>query len=503
MNESMQQDFWTHYTRFLKNTPITEQVNTKSYNLSELCRNNLEEAFTLFKTIEQDSISNLHQYIPQILQFQKDLQKTLTSNNRIFLVGCGASGRLSVLLKRLWDTYYPDANKQIVAVAAGGDISLIKSIEQFEDREELGIKQLLAEGYTKNDLVVGLSASGESPFILSTIDYASKTSCYKPYLVCNNQNSIIIERNTKIEPLINSINTLNLDVGAMALTGSTRLQATTAMQIACAIAILNKHPEQTIQDCQTLVQNINFTDFSAITESEAEALRQKEYILYTTNNAILGLVLLADTTERSPTFNLTPFENQNQLNNYFSPFYLSLSIANDINDCWQKLLGQTPTSLNWEEFIETTPEYLNGFDLSRNSKRSSAQYLPQVQHQEIWNINNNTLSVKFASAEFNISLPIDVFERTIIYKALLNSHSTILMGRLGYFYGNLMIALKPSNHKLIDRTIRYAIFILKTTHHLDVDYRTVANTLFNEISSLQPNESIVLKVVNSVMKEQK
>lgn len=503
MNSDQSQDFWNNYSRFLNSTPTTEQPNPLSQNLSTLCETNIAEAFKIFNQIEQESITALSQYLPQILQFQIDVQKTLQENKRIYLIGCGASGRLSVLLQHLWSLYYPNKSEQIISVAAGGDISLIKSIEQFEDKEEFGVKQLLAQGYTDNDLVIGLSASGESPFILSALAYANKTSRYKPYLICNNPNSSIIQRNIKLEPLINSIKTINLDVGPMALTGSTRLQATTAMQIACAVAILNKDPVVTIKNCYSLVQNIDFANFAAITTAEAEVLRKKEYVLYTTNNPILGLSILADTTERSPTFNLAPFENQNNLQHDYSPFYVSLDIANNVDDSWLKLLNHSPMCLNWPDFIETTPQYLNGFDLSKNSKRATAQYLAEVQHQQLWHITSSNLSIKFADKEFNLTLPTDIFERTIVYKALLNSHSTLLMGRLGYFYANLMIALKPSNHKLMDRTIRYAIFILKTKHHLDINYKIVANALFNEMERLKSNESIVMNVVNAVMKEHK
>ena len=513
-------NFWNQYDRFLKNIPITEIPHDLSYNLSKLCQSNLSQAFAVFKTIELDALKKLEAYHSQVQQLKLDIQKVLKNNHKIFLLGCGASGRLAMLLKRLWETDHPQQNN-LVCVAAAGDISLIKSVEQFEDKEDFGIKQLLFQGYTPNDLVIGLSASGESPFILAAVKYAAETSIYKPYLVCNNPVSIIMDRNPKLglfqtsfkssiatmgkpqresTEIKNSIKILALEIGPMALTGSTRLQATTAMQIALGSALLDKNFSLTLKNCQHTIENIDLEQLANITLAESDVLQKNEYVLYTTANLILGLSLLADTTERSPTFNITPFEDSNGKSSNFSPFYLNLTNTNNAKECWNRLFGSQPTCLNWPEFPETSDEYINGFDLSDSSPRKKAKYLPKKQHPQTWNINKNYLSVKFLDNNFETTLSNDLFEQTIIFKFLLNSHSTIMMGRLGYFQGNLMISLKPSNNKLIDRAIRYIIFILKSSYQIDIEYKAVADILFKELPNLQDNESIVLKVVTLIHK---
>lgn len=506
------QGFWQHYQKFLKNTLITEEANSRSSNLSSLCENNLTEAFKVFQEIELQSISALFGYTPEIDKLRKIVQLVLKNKQKIFLIGCGASGRLAMLIKRLYEE--ESQEKLIVCVAAGGDVSLIHSVEAFEDHAEFGIQQLIDQGYTKNDLVIGLSASGESNFILGALDYATKNSRHKPYLICNNPINIIVERNPNhIAEKKDYINILSLDVGAMALTGSTRLQATTAMQIVLYLALTKNLPfldntnnktssplKSALQEIYNLIVNISLSKFAGITKVEADILRNKDYILYTTNNKTLGLSILADITERSPTFNLTPFENQDNLKiKDYSPSYFCLENTNNPAEVWQILFASAPTCLNWPNFEETARSYLDGFDLSDASKRKYAKYLPHTQYISSWQIENNTLKVCLKDQTYDLDLPKNLWYQSLIFKLLLNSHSTIMMGQLGFFSGNLMLSLKPSNYKLLDRAIRYAIFILKSSYHLDFSYASVANSVFSELSDLKPNESIVLKVVKSLL----
>lgn len=500
LSPSQIKEFWLHQKKFLGNPLITETPHELSSNLSYLCKNNLSTAFNVFQQIELQSIAALRQYIPAIESFKKHILLALENNNKIFLVGCGASGRLAMLIKRIFEEENPQQNKLLVCVAAAGDISLIRSVEEFEDHTEFGVKQLIAQGYTNNDLVVGLSASGESNFILGAIDYAAKNSIHKPYIICNNPITAIITRNPKhIAAKKNYINVLSLDVGAMALTGSTRLQATSAMQIVLALAFKRNKTTiaSQIDEIYNLLAKIPLEDLSEITTIEATLLKNKNYILYTTNNRILGLSLLADTTERAPTFNLPPFENQNNLpSNNFSHFYLNIQNTHNAADVWQQLFANDPTCLNWSGFNETTSQYINGFDLSNSSKRYLGSYLPQKQYLSSWQINNKMLQIKLQDKSYTINLPGDLWHQSLIFKLLLNSYSTLMMGRLGFFVGNLMVSLKPSNYKLIDRAIRYIIFTLKFTHDVDVEYKIVADILFKELPKLQANESIVLKIVN-------
>ncbi|HLX52815.1 MAG TPA: SIS domain-containing protein [Aquella sp.] len=494
-------EFWQNHERFLKDNLTTEMPNPKTHNLSQLCHSDIDQAFTLFKQIELDSINALKKYLPDIKRLQQNITNVLANGGKIFLIGCGASGRLAILLKRLWEHYNPGLDKKIISVSSAGDISLIKSVEQFEDNAKFGIKQLIRQGFTTDDLLIGLSASGESPFILAAVEYAALHSQYKPYLVFNNLAKSLLERNPKHIITNSNVNTLELDVGPMALTGSTRLQATTAMQIALGITLCkpNANAKNELDKIIKLIKEFSLEKLSPITTLEAAYLASNEYILYQTNDVFLGLSILADTTERSPTFNLPVYENNLETNTKYSPFYLSLTNVNSGIKAWEFLLGTKPTCLSWKSFPVTATSYIDGFDLSVNSTRSQGKYLPGKQHTSTWMISNNTLSIKLENRQINFGIPEDILYATILYKLCLNSHSTLMMGRLGYFSGNTMLSVKPSNFKLIDRAIRYSKFILEHEHGMIVEYKKLVDIIFEEIDKLEPNQSIVNNVVQAAI----
>jgi N-acetylmuramic acid 6-phosphate etherase len=496
----MHNQFWAEYKRFLHANLITEAPNPLSYNLSELCKNDLVQAFAIFQTIELNAINAMLSYVPLIEKLRHAINKCLAEKNKIYLIGCGASGRLAMLIKRIYEFEHPDLPKQIVCVSSAGDTSLIKAVEKFEDNREFGIKQLLQQSFTNHDLVIGLSASGESPFILAALEYANQNSKYKPWLIFNNPIDSLLKRNPT--HIVQNINSMALDVGPMALTGSTRLQATTAMQIALGLALSDKDITEQIKEIYSTVKKIPLANLAQITVSEADIITNQQFILYTTSNPLMGLTMLADITERSPTFNLPPFENTTDSNiNTYSPFYLSLTSADNPSEVWQMLLGQPPTCLEWTSFPATKIDYMNGFDLSRNSLRSHGKYLPYQQYTTSWEVSKDNIIIKLNDIAIEFDLPDNILQRTIIYKLLLNSHSTLMMGRLGYFTGNMMLSLKPSNFKLIDRAIRYSQFILNDKYNLS--YHEVAEIVFAEIEKLQPNQSIVKQVVDRVYETHK
>jgi len=96
----------------------------------------------------------------------------------------------------------------------------------------------------------------------------------------------------------------------------------------------------------------------------------------------------------------------------------------------------------------------------------------------------------------------DAIQRNLCLKVLLNAHSTLMMGRLGRYEGNLMTWVKPSNNKLIDRAIRY----VRELHYRQCgrrpDYSVVARALFEAQASLRPTEPIVLKTLERIRQEE-
>lgn len=498
-------NFWKARARFLKTNLTTETPNSHTYNLSELCSSNIQSALKLFHDIESSAVKKLLTYTSSIAELSKAVNLCINKPGKLYLVGCGASARLAVLLRRLWEIEYPTRIGQVVSVASAGDVSLIKSVEQFEDSEEFGIAQLKQQGFTKNDLLIGLSASGESPFILACIKYAAEFSLYNPWLVCNNSPADLIARNSNHIIQLNTVKSLTLNVGEMALTGSTRLQATTAMQIAIGIAILEQNNSadyiaNKIHKILLAIDTLDLSYMDEITQLESKIISNNEFVLYQTNDNLLGLSMLADLTERSPTFNIAQFENYARSVKTFSPFYLSIVHANSKKQAWLNLLGQTPLCLNWPQFEQTSESYMDGFDISNNSPRNNTKLLPKKQYTEAWLIDGDNLNIKLDNHTAKFYLPKNNnLCSTIIYKLILNAHSTIMFGRLGFYDGNLMLSLTPSNFKLMDRAIRYCQFILDTKYNKHISYEQIAEILFSEAHHLETNQSIVKKIIARII----
>lgn len=492
--------FWLNYDRFLKSSLSTETPHPLTHDLAALCNHNLNAAFKLFQQVELDAIQQLAKCEQSICKLQQAIGSCIQNNGNIILIGCGASGRLAVLLRRIAETSNPQMSNRIISICSAGDTSLIRSVESFEDNADFGVQQLKIH-FSTNDLVIGLTASGESPFILGAVEYASEHSKIKPWLLFNNTLQSVSARNPFYTSRFNKTNLLDLCVGPMALTGSTRLQATTAMQIAVGLSLIgSSNIGQQIQQIAALVADFPLPNLSLITQAEIDSLKQEEYILYTTNNPILGLSLLADITERSPTFNITPLENFNQ-NDLNSQFYLALENTTNALDAWKALLGKAPDALNWKDFPQTDANYILGFDVSMDGPRAKAHNLTIQQHLESWTINYdknteaNRITIQLNQHTCRFKSPNHPLFASIIYKLLLNSHSTLIFGALGYYTKNLMLSLNPSNFKLIDRAIRYCKFLLAHEHQLDVGYQIIAESLFEELDSLEANQSIVKKVV--------
>ncbi|MFO0319773.1 MAG: SIS domain-containing protein, partial [Neisseriaceae bacterium] len=306
ITEEQIEKFWKAHKRFLKTTLTTEKPHPKTHNLSNLCQTNLSQAIQIFHEVELNAIKYASNYVQDIFILKQSIEKCLNQNGNIYLVGCGASARLAVLLRRLWEISNPSKTGRVISICAAGDISLIKSIEQFEDSKDYGIKQLEQQSFTNNDLLIGLTASGESPFILACIEHA-KNSIHTPWLVCNNSIKDIFERNPKHIAKEEHLNILSLNVGEMALTGSTRLQATTAMQLAVGLALIG--PCNTTIDINRqisyiydILYSINLAKLDKLIELESNIVTLIVYIIYPTDYILLGVSVLSDVTVRSPSF---------------------------------------------------------------------------------------------------------------------------------------------------------------------------------------------------------
>ncbi|MFV0289189.1 MAG: N-acetylmuramic acid 6-phosphate etherase [Mycoplasmatales bacterium] len=224
----------------------TERRNIKTMNLDTF------SAFDICKTMneeDQNIIQGINKSLAQITKVVQLAGETLTKQGRIIYLGAGTSGRLGLLDAVECPPTFGVAENLVKGLIAGGDKAFIKAVEGAEDSESLGIKDLKGEKITNKDLIIGIAASGRTPYVIGGLKYAKEIGAQTA--------TIAITSNSEIAKYTN--NAIEVQVGPEILTGSTRLKAGTAQKmilnmISTGAMILNG---KTYQNLMVDVQQTN------------------------------------------------------------------------------------------------------------------------------------------------------------------------------------------------------------------------------------------------------
>lgn len=196
----------------------TETVNPKSENLSSM---SIEQAISLMNEEDYQAVRCVGEQKAMITKVIEKTSKALCSGGRIIYVGAGTSGRLGVLdAVECPPTFGVDYNK-VIGLIAGGDNAFVKAKEGAEDSKEQGAAALEEIELSSLDCVIGIAASGRTPFVIGALEYAMQTGAATAALVCN--------KNSEIARLVPD--TIEAVPGPEVLTGSTRLKAGTATKL--------------------------------------------------------------------------------------------------------------------------------------------------------------------------------------------------------------------------------------------------------------------------------
>ena len=195
----------------------TEQRNPRSTKLDRLP---LSKAISLMLAEEASVPGKLLRKRHQIEQLVRAVVKAFQRGGRLFYVGAGTSGRLGVLDASECPPTFRTPRTMVEGIIAGGRPALWRSVEGAEDDEEAGAAAIRKRRVTSTDVVIGIAASGRTPFVWGALGAAGKRGATTA-LVCFNP-FIIIPR--ALRPRI----VIAVDLGPEVLTGSTRLKAGTA-----------------------------------------------------------------------------------------------------------------------------------------------------------------------------------------------------------------------------------------------------------------------------------
>jgi len=485
----------------------TERPHDATRQLSCWAMADLPRAVETLKVVDLRALSMLQSHAARIDGLREKVVETLQRGKRVFLCGCGATGRLSLSLEYLWRERHPNS-EQVFAFMAGGDVALVHSLEGFEDYPEYGARHLEQMGFSDGDLLISATEGGETPYVIGATEQAARISSNRPFfLYCNRDSALTphVERFRRVRdnPRIENV---CLYVGPMALAGSTRMQASTVLQLAVGLALLGagRDAANWIERYRELVRETDFSFLQAFVEREAEIYLDGDHVSYRVQD--FGITVLTDTTERAPTFSLVPFDQLEPGGEDHSLCYVALDRTGTAAEAWRALLNRAPRALDWPEIdARTRADYLARFDFSLHALGKRRRQLPQRNHHElgIAGTQGGALGFRLQEHRHDVSLHLEEtgtreLFRHLLLKQLLNIHSTLVMGRLGRYKGNLMTWVTPTNGKLVDRAARYVGHLLTAAGEKRVRYDAIVRQLFVEMDAARPGEPVVLRTFRAL-----
>ncbi|KAA3666454.1 N-acetylmuramic acid 6-phosphate etherase [Pectobacterium carotovorum] len=197
---------------------VSETRNPATMALDQLSTLEMMHAFNQEDRKVPEAIALV---LPAIAEAVDLAAASLQEGGRLIYLGAGTSGRLGVLDASECPPTFGVPHGLVIGLIAGGPGALLKAVEGAEDDPALGEADLKALNLTAADMVVGLAASGRTPYVIGALRYAHNVGCRTAAISCNPHSPIAQEAQVAISPV----------VGPEALTGSTRLKSGTAQKL--------------------------------------------------------------------------------------------------------------------------------------------------------------------------------------------------------------------------------------------------------------------------------
>jgi N-acetylmuramic acid 6-phosphate etherase len=386
---------------------VTEASHPVTANLSEVAKQDIAAALELLFDVDNDVIRKYREFVAsgRVGEIKETVLRSLKNGGRIFFAGCGATGRLSILLDSIWRDFWrqlvgptcrsartrgsaslpettirrslaSEYENRTFSVMAGGDYALIKSVEGFEDFSAFGRKQMADLGVRAGDVVFAITEGGETLFVIGTawegVDVGAKV-----YFVYNNPDDVLCQHVERSREIIEDqrIEKINLTTGPMAIAGSTRMQAT-SIQLCVLLIILEMVVRELIlefgrdalprvlADRQVSPTDLIPAELLAKLEELHASLKSPEMLAQLAKLVVLeesvyraghkvnyfadrfGIDVLTDTTERSPTFCTPPFRKAGDTTAAESWAFLFLP-QKETPAAWRCLLKREPCCIAW------------------------------------------------------------------------------------------------------------------------------------------------------------
>ena len=262
---------------------LTEQRNPRSENLEKLSPREVVQLFVDEEKFVQDALRDAAADLTRAIEI---VAEALRNGGRLFYVGAGSSGRIGVLDASEIPPTFGAPPDLVQGVIAGGVTALHRSAEAVEDDETAGALAMQRRGVKDRDVVVGITASGRTPFVLGALSRAKSSGAKTILLTCNPAvaGGADAGRHRSPTPATTIDLVISLEVGPELLTGSTRLKAGTATKVALniistgAMVVLGKVRGNLMIDLHTTSTKLRDRAVRVVaefTQSDYETARQK------------------------------------------------------------------------------------------------------------------------------------------------------------------------------------------------------------------------------------
>ncbi|MCD8414751.1 N-acetylmuramic acid 6-phosphate etherase [Tenacibaculum dicentrarchi] len=198
-------------------TKTTEQ-NSKYDNLEKM---SISEVLSNINNEDKTVPLAVEKALPQIEKLTEQIVLKLQQGGRLFYIGAGTSGRLGILDASECPPTFGVGHNLVVGLIAGGDIAIRKAVENAEDATKKGWEDLQNKQITENDIVIGIAASGTTPYVISALKKCNENQIITGCITCNKNSPLALTAQFPVE----------IVVGAEFLTGSSRMKAGTAQKL--------------------------------------------------------------------------------------------------------------------------------------------------------------------------------------------------------------------------------------------------------------------------------
>ncbi len=543
----------------LGNLP-SEQSNLKTKGLDAIFKKSIHDGVKCILNVDRDLVKIIERVFSsdEYSNLVDCIVAAINGNHKVVISSCGASGRVSIMLEACWRKFWQrfkakhyqlyarchEHENQVCSIMTGGDYALVRSVENFEDYQEFGRQQTRELNVGTGDCLIALNEAGETASVYGSVDQALESGA-RVFLVFNNPPDILCRYLERAKKAIENpqVTSIALYDGPMAITGSTRMQATTSELLVVGTAleealykILCTHLDtkelatvgvkskecriaEFIQLLDDLESNESIDAIAKFIELEEKIYKDGGLVTYYADEFLLDI--FTDTTERFPTFMLPPFRKCDDKVSDPSWAFVKNPLY-PTNESWKRVYGREPRCLNWDtslyykigappQIADTPPliyqqelyKFLVGNEADESRLRSPAAAIAINSAEETYDKKFSTAFDKAAEkydivkkvivgsgaeSTADIIMPLKIADsqltimRRLAVKLVLNTLSSGTMVRLGRIKSNLMWYVGISNKKLVDRSIRLISEIA------GVDYECACHALFETIEEFESTD---------------